>query len=250
MARKKSSQPGQEFLEPCTDGASYLRNRDEWIDEVTSGFATTAPANREIYRRFLETLWPEGHGIPGPIVHQDDLRMAIDDLRSQKGKPPYKDPFRRLRELQGNEGLLGIIKNGNSYQLIHLNISPKKSPRVALSQSDWDKVLEKYKRVCAVCGDSYDEKDFWQDHKIPRQRGGTDDITNWQPLCASCNIEKSVLCRGCNKDCAQCSWAYPEYYKPLRLSSKSLKSLNELARRKGKKPSELVSDWIYATIKL
>lgn len=244
MAVKKTSQPRQELLEPNTDGEHYLVDRDEWIERAASGFVAKGKSNRQIYRAILEALWPKGHGIPGPILTRDDIRAAVD---AAKGKH-YKDVFRRLRELQGEEGFLGIIKDGTKYQLIHLNISPKKTPRTALSEDNWQKVLDHYHNVCAVCGAAPDETGFQQDHKVPRQHGGTDDLSNWQPLCDSCNIDKSVQCRGCTKDCTQCGWAFPEFYRPVRLSSATLRALNDYASRNNEDPSNLVTRWIHEHI--
>lgn len=244
--RTKSSQAQQDFQTPNTDGDNYLVERDGWIDKASSGFITNSKANRQIYRVILETLWPKGYGIPGPIVGREEIRAAID--RAKGGT--YHDPFRRLRELQGDEGFLGIIKNGQRYQLIHLNISPKKRPRTSLSADKWKTVLGAYNNVCAVCGCTPDENGFQQDHKVPRARGGTDDLTNWQPLCDSCNIEKSVVCRGCQKDCSQCGYAFPEFYRPVRLSGQTWRDVNEYSEKHHLDPSQFVTEVIYHAISI
>ena len=88
-------------------------DRDEWIASVVDGFVSKSAKNKEYYKVILETLWPEDHGIPGPLVEESQLRSAVDTYRGS----PYVDIFRRMRELQGEEGLLGIIKGGNKYQL-------------------------------------------------------------------------------------------------------------------------------------
>lgn len=173
--RKRTSQAQQSLLEPSVV-PNTLQNRDEWIEKAVEGFATRSPANRLIYRVLLETLWPKNHGIPGPIVSREEIREAVNKA---KGKE-YRDVFRRMRELQGDEGFLGIIKYGQKYQLIHLNISPKKKPRTSLSVENWRRVLEKYGNTCAACGCDPDENGFQQDHKVPRARGGSDDLANWQ----------------------------------------------------------------------
>lgn len=243
--RKRTSQAQQSLLEPSVV-PNTLQNRDEWIEKAVEGFATRSPANQLIYRVLLETLWPKNHGIPGPIVSREEIREAVNKA---KGKE-YRDVFRRMRELQGDEGFLGIIKYGQKYQLIHLNISPKKKPRTSLSVENWRRVLEKYGNTCAACGCDPDENGFQQDHKVPRARGGSDDLANWQPLCDSCNIDKSVACRGCKKDCTQCGWAFPEFYRPIRLSGQTLRDVNDYAERKHLDPSRFVTDIIYAAIRL
>lgn len=247
MAAQKKSKATlqQSALLPPNPTPSALVDRNEWISAAVKGFITPSEANKFIYGIILETLWPEGHGIPGPIVERETIRKAVDEA---KGKP-YLDVFRRLRELQGEEGFLGIIKQGTKYQLIDTNISPKKTPRTSLSNDKWEIVLAHYKGVCAACGSFPDEHGFQQDHKVPRSRGGTDALTNWQPLCDSCNNIKSTACRGCHEECAKCSWAHPEFYRPVKLSGATLRLLNEYADKLGVDPTNLVTEWILEKIR-
>lgn len=51
-------------------------------------------------------------------------------------------------------------------------------------------VLKRAKFRCELCGISAEEKALEVDHIIPRNTGGTDDETNLQALCYSCNAMK------------------------------------------------------------
>jgi len=51
-------------------------------------------------------------------------------------------------------------------------------------------VLKDAKFRCALCGVSADTKALEVDHIIPRNKGGSDDISNLQALCYSCNAMK------------------------------------------------------------
>ena len=51
-------------------------------------------------------------------------------------------------------------------------------------------VLKRSKFHCELCGISADEKALEVDHIIPRNLGGSDDISNLQALCYSCNAMK------------------------------------------------------------
>ena len=51
-------------------------------------------------------------------------------------------------------------------------------------------VLKDAKFRCELCGVSADTKALEVDHIIPRNKGGTDDISNLQTLCYSCNAMK------------------------------------------------------------
>lgn len=51
-------------------------------------------------------------------------------------------------------------------------------------------VLKRAKFRCELCGISADEKALEVDHILPRNHGGSDDISNFQALCYSCNATK------------------------------------------------------------
>lgn len=66
---------------------------------------------------------------------------------------------------------------------------------------------------------------------MPRLRGGSDEISNWQPLCDECNNFKSTACRDCQLDCETCCWAYPEKFKPFHIPGELVKCLREHAQK-------------------
>ena len=214
--------------------------RAEWLKAAVSGFVSPSKANRKYYKAILMELWPKGHGIPGPLVDEKSIRKAVDKACGRR----YVDTFRRVRELQGEEGFKGIIKDGAKYQLQDLTISEKRNPRVHLLDADWSTILEAYDGRCAACGRTPEEMRFQQDHKVPRLRGGGDNIENWQPLCDECNNFKSTSCRDCHEDCSQCCWAYPEFYKPFKIPGKLIKKARDFAKLKGVDADEFVSDAI------
>ncbi|MGB3654704.1 MAG: HNH endonuclease signature motif containing protein [Rivularia sp. (in: cyanobacteria)] len=249
MAKERKSRGRQKFL-PLVEVSekevpSNLR-REDWLEEVTQGFVSPSQANKLYYRVLLEKLWAVGHGIPGPHVTEDQLREAIEDFRRSRhsGNKPYKpyiDVFRRLRELQGEEGVSGIGREGRTYQLVSLSVSEKRVPRIKLSEADWQIIIERYHNRCPVCNRGEPEVRFQQDHKIPRTRGGGNDLTNWQPLCDECNNFKSTSCRGCQLECDKCSWAFPERFAPLRLSSENISKLRQFAINTNSDPHNLLN---------
>lgn len=226
-------------------------DRAGWLKSVCEGFVQPSKANKAYYRVILETLWPKGHGIPGPHVSEPQIRAAINKYRQDKGATektvePYNDPFRRVRELIGEEGLTGIGRQGKSYQLVELTLGPKRKPRIGLSDAAWKIVVERHRGRCPVCGRSEPEVKFDQDHKIPRLRsdipGGGDQLENWQPLCVECNNAKSMACRGCTFDCRRCGWAFPDKFAPLRVASENLTAIRELAALRRVDPHTLINE--------
>ena len=51
-------------------------------------------------------------------------------------------------------------------------------------------VLKRAKFRCELCGISAEDKALEVDHILPRNKGGSDEITNFQALCYSCNATK------------------------------------------------------------
>lgn len=176
-------------------------------------------------------MWPAGHGIPGPHITEDDCRTAIDAHRSVEGEKAYKDVFRRLRELQGDEGFTSIIKSGRVYQLQSLEIGPKKEKRGRPRPKVWKALLDASDHSCSKCGRKVPDIKLSPDHKVPRSRNGTNEDENWQPLCVSCNILKSAACKDCAKSCSICFWAYPEHYAEISINDDNRIKLQESAAK-------------------
>ena len=94
-ARRALQTPGRRALTPT--------QRQSELDKICTGFVAPGKANRQLYKTILERLLLPGFGVPGPVVSRQNIRDAVNAV-----KPGYKDVFRRLRELQGEEGLTGI----------------------------------------------------------------------------------------------------------------------------------------------
>lgn len=54
-------------------------------------------------------------------------------------------------------------------------------------------LLSDYNARCAHCGKCLGLQDTQVDHKLPKRQGGTDEITNLQPLCGRCNRGKGPM---------------------------------------------------------
>ena len=239
MSRSRASK-GLHLTPRTTPNESESR-REKWLADAATGFVSTTPINKVYYSVILGALWPPGHGIPGPVLTEDDIRAAIDAHNRAMGKGPYKDPFRRMRELQGEEGFTAIIKEGNRYQLQSLQLSQKREPRAKLSNSEWKKLKEIYGNKCASCGRQEPDVKLSPDHKVPRSRNGSNDPGNWQPLCEQCNNIKSNACQGCELNCHVCCWAFPEEYKQLIISDDNKELTKRAADKLKMSQSELVN---------
>ncbi len=219
-------------------------DRDNWIETICKGFVHHSKKNKAYYRLILEVLWPRGHHIPGPIIKKRNLDQLIEKHRGGR----YLDLARRIREMQGEEGIFGLVRigsgSGTSYQLQNLELGPKRTPRTGLPPDDWERVLKKYGYRCANCGRSQDEMRLDEDHKVPRVRGGGDELVNWQPLCKECNNFKSTMCRNCTIDCNKCPWAFPEKYGQIQVSQENIELVRKVAKNQNRNPSVLLNEII------
>lgn len=75
-----------------------------------------------------------------------------------------------------------------------INRRKRRAARHASSGSftaeEFIELCERYGNKCLACGDT--EAVLEADHVVPLTRGGSDDISNIQPLCGSCNRKKFV----------------------------------------------------------
>jgi 5-methylcytosine-specific restriction endonuclease McrA len=225
---------------PRVEPTHSAEARQKWLAKASSGYVQPSRANHAYYDEILRMLWPEAHGLPGPHVDENQIRAAIDRLRIGEGKEPYRDPFRRMRELQGDEGFKSIVKQGKAYQLQSLEVSTKREPRTKPPAALWKNIRKSYGFRCAKCGQTEPEVHLSPDHRVPRSRGGTGDDLNWQPLCQRCNIVKSAACQDCTRLCQTCFWAYPESYVDLDVSDTFRAKIKDDAARLGVSQNEIL----------
>lgn len=216
--------------------------RAAWISKSTIAFVAPGNALKKIYGLILNRLWPEGHGIPGPQVSESEIRELINDARAAEGEEPYVDPFRRMRELQGEEGFTCIIKEGRNYQLVSLDVTSKREPRLKPPPKLWNSIKSFTNYKCAHCGQNEPDVKLSPDHRMPRSRGGGNEEGNWQPLCEQCNNAKSSACQGCTLNCNVCFWAFPESYKPIVVNDTNREQIRRAAEKAGVNQSEFANN--------
>lgn len=59
----------------------------------------------------------------------------------------------------------------------------------SFTEAEWQDLCGRYGNLCLCCGAT---GALAADHVIPLSRGGSDDISNIQPLCKSCNSSKGI----------------------------------------------------------
>lgn len=158
----------------------------------------------DVKELLLQKLWNSGSSFPRNWVKSSDLLK----LTNQK----YFD--RRLRELRDSGGLdleTKVIDGEHCWRLASLKIATAVN-RTYLSATQKQSLFQRSGFRCAICGKETKAgvRGLQADHKIPLSRGGSEALSNWQPICNECNVAKRRLCQDCTLDCQSCSWAFPE----------------------------------------
>lgn len=75
---------------------------------------------------------------------------------------------------------------------IHRRRALKNNNGGSFSETEWQNLKVYYDFTCLACGRKEPEIKLTRDHVLPITQGGSNDITNIQPLCDSCNKKKGT----------------------------------------------------------
>lgn len=78
-----------------------------------------------------------------------------------------------------------------SVQQVVVRMSRVRGAEGSYTLQEWQEVKEKFNFCCALCGKNESEVKLTRDHIIPITKGGSNYISNIQPLCGPCNSHKS-----------------------------------------------------------
>ena len=99
-----------------------------------------------------------------------------------------------FEELESDEveALIGLCKKRLNEYLENKEDawSHRKKSAGYIAGTDRYEVLKRAKFHCELCGMSADKKALEVDHILPRNKGGQDELSNYQALCYSCNAMK------------------------------------------------------------
>jgi|LauGreDrversion4_2_1035121.scaffolds.fasta_scaffold248629_4 hypothetical protein len=111
--------------------------------------------------------------------------------------------FRKFIPVNEQSAYKGVRKDGESKYIYHKRYAKshpeliahlkarryarKKNADGSHSLQEWEDLIIKFNNKCAFCEQT---KKLTKDHIIPLSKGGSDFITNIQPLCKNCNSKK------------------------------------------------------------
>lgn len=154
----------------------------------------------------INNQWLDRNFISHPIkvpLGADDLEQLIEQyvaffpiydsfIQIAKGKPPrIKQLMKQLEQWLGSTQELPVKAPQIETDLAHKAAIAAEAKVPVLPALRWQ-VFQRDSWRCVSCGrSSHDGAILHVDHIIPRSLGGTNDLSNFQTLCSTCNLGKS-----------------------------------------------------------
>lgn len=120
-----------------------------------------------------------------PDVNERVKERERERWRNDAHLREYKRAY--LRERYQNNPEHRQKQKAHSMAAIHRRRARKEANGGSYTAKEWRDLCAKYGHVCLCCGEA---KPLTVDHVVPLVSGGSNDISNIQPLCLDCNLRK------------------------------------------------------------
>lgn len=108
----------------------------------------------------------------------------------RKNDPAYQEYQRQYRELNRDRiresCRIYYENNGGQWSAYRQTRRARERAGGSFTYEEWVNLCEKYGGKCLKCG----APECTIDHVVPLSKGGSNDISNIQPLCLNCNLRK------------------------------------------------------------
>ncbi len=142
-----------------------------------------------------------GAGNKGKVISDETkAKMRLAKLGKPSPRKGIKIPLEKRLEMSKTRREAYSKEAGYKYDVKNILRRDRKAIRrerlIAQkgfhSNKEWEEMKLKYKSTCPSCFKIEPEIKLTRDHILSLSNGGSDDISNIQPLCVSCNSRKST----------------------------------------------------------
>lgn len=128
--------------------------------------------------------------------HREQILRARRDW-SEKNRDKVRASHHRSYEKHKEKRRAEMRKYAAENNINHIRRARKLEAEGTYTQKEWRAVCSEHGHLCAMCNQ---KKPLTQDHIIPLSKGGSNWISNIQPLCRSCNSKKGARLTGASCD--------------------------------------------------
>lgn len=178
--------------------ARYAANREERRTYRQSRRDEIAAAGREYYAAHREEILTKARA--RYIAHREENPNAYARLHGTRMKyaATHREKLRAANRKHYATHRERILAKQSTYEASHRDIANvrnrnrqarKRAAGGVHTVAEWRALCEWFENKCLACGA---KGKLSIDHVIPIAIGGTNDISNLQPLCKSCNSKKGI----------------------------------------------------------
>ncbi len=144
------------------------------------------------YKADQKRLYAQNHAYR--LAHYEQWREYDKNYRQQR-----KDHYKAMKSAYYNKNKDNMLLKSTLYRRLNPHVASaihsRRRARLVNSKGnftskEWKSLKAFYGNICLCCKKKEPDVKLTADHVIPLSRGGTNDISNIQPLCGSCNSRK------------------------------------------------------------
>jgi 5-methylcytosine-specific restriction endonuclease McrA len=128
------------------------------------------------------------------LTHSEERRRYDKQRLTKEERREYQRQYRaeHAEKLRDYDRRYNVEKAEKKAAISHKRRARKKAAEGTFTEAEWEALKRKYHYKCLCCGKGEPEIRLEPDHVVPLSKGGSNWISNIQPLCKRCNDRKKT----------------------------------------------------------